>query len=379
MGTAPLLLVVVLLAAALLSCMMASAAEPHESQPPRADRGNHPAVRAAGSVLLKDWAPDSSLVVPKTDIPKARFAVIDAHAHPKAKTPEEVEEWVRVMDAVGIETTVILTGSVGERFDEWVELYLKPHPGRFLLYAGVLRENVDAPDYPQRAAAELQRCYQKGARGLGELSDKGWGYTRDRSAPRDKRLHPDDSRLDLFWQKAAELKMPTNIHMADHPSAWQPPDNHQERPPKFQVYNQYGKDVPSYEEILKIRDRLLSRHPENIFIAAHLSNQGNDLASLSKVMERLPNLYLDISARKYELGRQPRQAVKFLTKYKDRILFGTDQGWKQEMYLRWWQFLESPDEYIPSQSWWPIYGLELPQPVLKALYRENAKRLLNWR
>jgi predicted TIM-barrel fold metal-dependent hydrolase len=166
--------------------------------------------------------------------------------------------------------------------------------------------------------------------------------------------------------------------MADHPSAWRPPDEHQERPPRFQVFNQYGEDVPSYEEVLEIRDRVLSRHPDNIFIAAHLSNQGNDLASLSKVMDRFPNLYLDIAARKYELGRQPRSAAEFLARYKDRILFGTDLGRKKEMYLAYWRFLESPDEYMPGQSWWPIYGLELPEPVLKAIYRENATRILNW-
>jgi predicted TIM-barrel fold metal-dependent hydrolase len=379
MGIVPLLLVVMLLAAASLSCMATPTTEPQETEPPRARRGNQQAVQAAGSVLLKDWAPDSSLVVPKSNIPKARFSAIDVHTHLyQADTPEEVAERVRVMDAVGVETVVVLTGAVGERFDRLAEVYLKAHPGRFQLYAGVLRENVDAPDYPQRAAAEVERCYQKGARGLGELSDKGLGYQRDPSIPRDKRLHPDDPRLDLFWKKAAELKLPANIHMADHPSAWRPPDNRQERSPNFQVYNQYRKDVPSYEEILKIRDRLLSRHPKNTFIAAHLGNQGNDLASLSKVMDRFPNLYLDISARKYELGRQPRQAVKFLKKYKDRILFGTDQGRKQDMYMRWWRFLESPDEYMPSQSWWPIYGLKLSEPVLKALYRDNAKRILNW-
>jgi predicted TIM-barrel fold metal-dependent hydrolase len=336
-------------------------------------------VQEAGSVLLKDWAPDSSLVVPKSDIPRARFAAIDVHAHgSNAGTPEDIADWVHTMDEVGIETSVILTGAVGEEYDGWIDLYLKPHPGRFQLWAGVLTEDIEAPDYPQRAAAELERCYREGARGVGELVDKGLGYVRDEAVPRDKRLHPDDPRLDLFWEKAAELNMPANIHMADHPSAWRPPDEHQERPPRFQVFNQYGKDVPSYEEVLEIRDRLLGRHPDNIFIAAHLSNQGNDLASLSKVMDRFPSLYLDIAARKYELGRQPRSAAKFLAKYGDRILFGTDLGRKKEMYLAYWRFLESPDEYMCGQSWWPIYGLELPEPVLKAIYRENAKRILNW-
>ena len=349
-----------------------------EAQTSRRPSGNPEAEKAAGSVMIKDWKPRSNLIVPKTDIPKARFSAIDVHAHRYAETPEEVKEWVGVMDEVGIEMTVILTGAVGDRFDQMVELYLKPYPKRFQLYAGVLREGIDTPDYPQKAASELERCYAMGARGLGELSDKGLGYTRDRSLPRDKRLHPDDPRLDLFWKKALELKLSANIHMADHPSAWQPPDNTQERSPYFQRYNQYGRDVPSHQEILEIRDRLLTRHPENTFIACHLSNQGHDLASLTKAMDRFPNLYLDISARAYEMGRQPRAATQFLTKYKDRIMFGTDQGREKEIYLAWWRFLESPDEYIPGPNWWMLYGLELVDSMLSALYRDNAKRILNW-
>ncbi len=341
-------------------------------------RDPHPAVLAAGSVTIKDWKPDSSLVVPQTSIAKARFPAIEVHAHAFARTAAEVDEWVRTMDAVGVETTVILTGAVGVAFDRLADLYLRPYPKRFQLYAGVLTENVDAPDYPQRAAAELARCYRKGARGLGELSDKGSGYTRGTQVPRDKRLHPDDPRLDLFWQKAAELRMPANIHMADHPSAWRPADNHQERSPNFQVYNLYGKDVPSYEEVLQIRDRLLARHPNNTFIACHLSNQGNDLASLAKVLDRFPNLFVDIAARDYEIGRAPRSTARFLAKYGDRVLFGTDHAATSAMYTAWWRLLESSDEYMPGPNWWRLYGLELPAPVLKALYRDNAKRIMNW-
>ncbi|MEZ5401650.1 MAG: amidohydrolase family protein [Bryobacteraceae bacterium] len=342
------------------------------AQPP----GNEGAVQRAGAVQLKDWKPKSSLAVPRTDIPKARFPVIDVHSHSYASTPEQVAEWVRTMDEVGVEKTVVLTGAVGARFDALVELYLKPYPERFVLFAGVLREGTGKPDYPQRAAAEVERCYRMGARGLGELSDKGTGFTRALSPS--ERLHPDDPRLDLFWKKAAELNMPANIHMADHPSAWEPPDHTQERPPGFQRFNQFDFNVPSHAGILAIRDRLLARHPGNKFIFCHLSNQGHDLASLTKTMDAYPNLYLDMSARLYELGRQPRHAAKFLSRYKDRVLFGTDRGRAAVTYRIFWQVLESADEYLPSQSWWMLYGLELPDETLRALYRENALRILNW-
>jgi predicted TIM-barrel fold metal-dependent hydrolase len=340
--------------------------------------GNQDAVKAMGAIPIKDWAPDSSLIVPEHHPLKAHYPAIDVHSHVYMKTPEEIAAWVRMMDEAGVETVVILSGATGARFDQLADLFLKAHPGRFQLYCGLDTTDIEAPDYPERAVAELVRCYKKGARGVGELSDKGSGYTHGALLPRDKRLHPNDPRLDLFWKKCAELKLPVNIHMADHPSAWRPPDRHQERLPESQVYNQYGKDVPSYEELLAIRDRLLERHPETTFIACHFGNQGNDLATLSKVLDRFPNLYVDMAARDYEMGREPRTAAKFIERYQDRVLFGTDNNPEKSMYLGWWRVLETPDEYMPGPNWWRLYGLELPEPVLEKIYRGNALKLLNW-
>jgi uncharacterized protein len=340
--------------------------------------GNEEAVQKVQAVTLKDWSPDSSLIVPEHHPPKARYAAIDVHSHTYAKTPAEVAAWVRTMDEVGVQTTVVLTGATGAEFDRLVDLFLKAHAGRFQLYCGLDTTDINAPDYPRRAVAELVRCYRKGARGVGELSDKGSGYARGRMLPREQRLHPDDARLKPFWEKCAELKLPVNIHMADHPSAWRPADHHQERSPGFQRYNQFGKDVPSYEEILGIRDRLLDAQPKTVFIACHFSNQGNDLATLSKVLDHFPNLYVDMSARDYEMGREPRTAARFLQKFQDRVMFGTDQGISEKMYRAWWRLLETPDEYMPGPNWWRLYGLELPDQVLEKLYRGNALKVLNW-
>jgi predicted TIM-barrel fold metal-dependent hydrolase len=330
------------------------------------------------SVLLKDYSPESSLKVSESHVPKARFPVIDMHAHVEAETPQQIAQWVRVMDEVGIKQTVVLTGETGKEFDRLAYLYLKSHPDRFLLYCGIDTSNIDAPDFPSRVVRELERCHQKGARGVGEVSDKGWGIGGSETAPlpRNRRLHPDDPRLDLFWQKCAELRMAVNLHIADHPSCWRPLGHHQERTPDFQVFNLYGKDVPSFEELMAARDRLLAKHPRTIFIACHFSNQGHDFDSLVKALDRFPNLYLDISARDYEIGRQPRAAARFLTRYRDRVVFGTDMGRERHMYQAWWRLLETPDEFIPGRIWWRYYGLELPTPVLEQLYQTNASRLL---
>ncbi|MFB3830182.1 MAG: amidohydrolase family protein, partial [Bryobacteraceae bacterium] len=328
------------------------------------------------SILLKDYAPRTSLVVPQTAVEKARFPVIDVHSHSgmnNIKTPEDVKAWLETMDETGVETSLVFTDSTGAEFDRQAALF-KPYGNRFVLYCGLDTSNIDAPDYPERAAREVERCYRQGARGVGELTDKGWGLDNAMAAlkppqnplPRDRRLRADDPRLDKFYEKCAALKLPLNMHIADHPSCWQPLGPNQERTPDFQHFNMAGKDVPSYEELLAMRDRMLARHPRTTFIACHLGNQGNDLAALAKVLDRHPNLYVDISARDYEIGRQPRSAARFLAQYKDRVLFGTDMGREKKMYQGWWRLLETADEFIPGRLWWRQYGLELPAPVLEA-------------
>jgi uncharacterized protein len=321
------------------------------------------------AVALKDYAPKPSLIVTETSVPKAKYLAIDVHAHVNARTPEQVRDWVRTMDETGIEMTVVLTGATGDAFDRLVDLYLKPYPARFQLFCGIDTREVDKPDYPERAAAELARCYKRGARGAGELTDKGTGFGG--------RLHPDDPRLDAFWDKCAELNIPANIHIADHPSCWKPLDVYQERTPDYQHFNLYGKNLPSWEELIAMRDRTLAKHPKTRFIACHLGNQGHDLSSLAATLDRHPNLYVDISARDYEVGRAPRTAGRFLARYRNRVLFGTDMGLEKSMYQAWWRLFESADEFMPGRVWWRYYGLELPAPVLESLYRGNARQVLN--
>ena len=327
------------------------------------------------TMLLKDHAPRSLVVCQETLVAKAMFPVIDAHIHTVARTKDEIRQWVKTMDEVGVEASVVLTGAIGAQFDKWVEAYLKPYARRFRLYCGMDLTDIDSPDFPKRVTAELERCHEKGACGVGEISDKGYGITRDRSLPRHKRLHPDDERLDKFWGKCAELEMPVNLHVADHPSCWTPLDVYQERTPDYQHFNQYHAPIPSHEELVAKRNSALARHPQTIFIACHLGNQGHDLGALSQAMDKYPNLYVDTSARDYELGRTPRAAAKFLKKYQHRVLFGTDQGRQKGMYQMHWRLLETDDEYIVGRVGWRLYGLDLSPSVLEPMYRGNAKRL----
>jgi uncharacterized protein len=170
------------------------------------------------SVLLKDYEPESSLIVPRTNISKAKFPVIDVHTHTgqaQIKTKENVAAWVRVMDRENIEMSVVLTGATAAEFDRAVELFAA-YPKRFQLWCSFDSTDIGDPDYSARAVAELERCYQKGARGLGEITDKGSGLQKDPRLPAAKRMHADDPRMDPIFQKCAELRMPVTLHIADH-------------------------------------------------------------------------------------------------------------------------------------------------------------------
>ncbi len=211
-------------------------------------------------ILVKDYKPGSSLVVPVTPITKARTPVIDAHSHSSMsgiKTKADVDAWVKTMDEVGVELSVVFTNASGAEFDRQVELF-SGYPKRFQLWYSFDTDNSEDPDFTAKLVAELDRVYKMGARGVGEVTDKGWGVeTSEKNAPpRDKRLRFDDPRLDAYWRRCGELNMPVNIHLADHPSAWKAQDaiRSGHRFPGIRTLRQ-GR--ASYEEMLAVRERLL--------------------------------------------------------------------------------------------------------------------------
>ena len=134
--------------------------------------------------------------------------------------------------------------------------------------------------------------------------------------------------------------------------------------------------------LLDQRDRVIARHPKTTFIGAHVAGSSENLSYVAKLLDSHPNLYVDISARAPELGRQPYTARNFILQYADRILFGTDLLPEVDMYRLYYRFLETADEYFeyPShasrQGRWNIYGLFLPPDVLQKIYRTNALKLM---
>ena len=104
-----------------------------------------------------------------------------------------------------------------------------------------------------------------------------------------------------------------------------------------------------------------------------------NLGYVAHALDRYPNLFVDMTERIGELGRQPYTARKFLIKYADRVLFGSDYPPNKDIFRTNFRFLETDDEYFDygrNQGRWRIYGVFLPDEVLRKIYYENASRLI---
>ena len=300
----------------------------------------------------------STLVVPVTRVERFRSPVFDAHSHAYAKDAEAIASWVRLMDQVGIRTSLILSGVTGEKF-------------RTL--AGFARDGVGEPDYGERLRRGLRADVEAGASGLGELTDKGLGLVREG----DSTYPVDDPRFDPLWEEAGRLGVPVFVHIAEPAAFYEPLDERNELR-RSENWSLYGKGTPGFAAMLEKFERVLSRHPRTRFVSVHAFNLANDLGAVGALLERHPNVQVDFAARMWELARQPFTARRFFLKYQDRILFGTDNDPELAMYLAHARQLETEDEWFwpPDAEWWRGYGMKLPDDVLRRVYRANAERLL---
>ena len=369
-------------------------------------RGTPPAAPAP--LDLKDFEPRSMLQVPATRVPRARFPVIDIHTHLSFSTkgvagvPHAAErrylappdELLPVMDKVNLRTMVNLTGGFGAGLEESIRRYQMVHPGRFITFTEPRWHEANQPNYARTQADDIARAHTLGARGLKVLKTLGL-YLREQitSGPLVK---IDDPRFDPMWDACAAHNMPVAMHISDPEAFFLPIDRFNERFEELNAHPDWsfhGRDLPSTRELFEARNRVFARHPKTKFISLHVGNKAEDLGFVSECLDRYPNMNVEIGARVGELGRQPRSSRRFFDRYQDRILFGTDavphgketpqQIFGAALYEIYFRFLETEDEYfdyapapVPPQGRWRIYGIGLPDAILRKVYNENAARLL---
>ncbi len=328
------------------------------------------------TLLLNDFRPHSIFNLPVTKVKKAGYPAIDMHAHTYARTEAEMEQWVKTMDEKGIEKTIILSPIHGREFDSVFDAYER-YSDRFEVWCGFDFTDYEGPEFPTNAIAELERCHQRGARGVGELGDKGKGFFF--SKPAAWGMHADDPRMAPLWEKCAELGMPVNIHVAEPKWMYEKMDSTNDglmNAYKWRLDNQ--PDIVDHQGMIDILERTVKKHPQTTFIACHVANCGYDLGIIAGLLDAYPNLYIDISARFAEICATPRTTAAFMVKYQDRIVYGTDMGTSPEMYESTFRLLETADEHIYDFRYgyhWPLHGLDLPEEVLEKIYRMNAMKI----
>jgi predicted TIM-barrel fold metal-dependent hydrolase len=352
--------------------------------------------REGRQLLLENFRPIPMLKVERHEPLHAKFPVVDVHTHFRAKFrggEQELDQWVRLMDRNHIAVCVSLDGRWDELLDEHAQLLWTKYKDRFVIFANTDWQgsgkaddpaswDCQRPDFARRVAGQLAAAKERGASGVKIFKEFGLGYKN----PDGSLIRIDDPRWDGIWQTAGELGLPILIHTADPAAFFQPIDERNERWEELHRrpdWSFYGPSFPKREELLAALNRVIERHPKTTFLAAHVANNAEDLAEVGRWLDKYPNLYIEIASRIAELGRQPFTARNFLIKYQDRVLFGTDGPWPEERVRLYWRFLETEDEYFPysekpfpPQGFWNIYGVHLPDEVLRKIYHENAARIV---
>ncbi len=340
-------------------------------------------------MFLRNYRPQSQLVVKQTCITRAKYPVIDAHNHLAEFggnwDQRPVSQLIDQLDQAGIMHYVDLDGGWGEDLlNRHLDTYKSSAPERFSIFGGVdwSEWQKKGSAFPDWAAKRLIAQKERGAQGL-----KIWKHfglrVRDETGAL---VRVDDRRLDPIWQAAGELGLPVMIHAADPVAFFDPLDESNERWDELGNHPDWafnGPEFPAFMDILGGLYRLVSRHADTTFIGAHVGCYAENLGWVGGMLEHCPNYQIDISARIGELGRQPYTARRFFEQFSDRILFGLDMGPNLAGYQVAYRFLETDDEYfnysageVPQQGRWFINGIHLPDDVLARVYFQNAARLL---
>ena len=329
-----------------------------------------------------DWEsydPPSSLVVPEHPTTSAKFPFVDIHSHHWRMGEMNLNDLAAQMDSLNMKAIVNLSGRGGERLKAITDNITKYNlHDRMVVFTNIELRSIDEEDWTEQTVRQMQYDYDNGARGLKIYKSQGMSNNDSQG----NRIRINDTRIDPIWAKCAELGIPVLIHSADPKAFWAPHDSLNERwlELKLRPGRKRGADNPvSWETIITEQHDIFKKHPNTTFINAHFGWYANDLIKLGSLMDAMPNMYVEIGAIIAELGRQPRAANRFFAKYQDRVLFGKD-SYRPSEYATYFRVLETDDEYFPYykryHAFWKMYGLNLPDDILKKLYYKNACKIV---
>lgn len=327
---------------------------------------------------FESYDPPSSLVTPEHIITKSKYPFIDIHSHHWRMADQDLSELIGQMDKMNMQVINNLSGRGGPALKAMMDNVKKyGYEKRITIFTNIELRSIDEADWVENTVKQIEFDHANGACGLKIYKSQGM----DNKDSKGNRIKISDPRIKPIWDKCAELNMPVLIHAADPKQFWEPYDSLNERWLELKTHPNRKKDPSQYtwEQIIAEQHDLFKQNPKTKFIAAHMGWFPNDLTKLGTLLDQMPNMYVEIGAVIAELGRQPRFARKFFEKYQDRILFGKD-SYQTDEYPTYFRVLESDDEYFPYykkyHAFWRMYGLNLPDEVLKKVYYKNALSLL---
>ena len=329
-------------------------------------------------ISFEDYNPKSTLVVSSNEIKRSKYPFIDIHNHQFDMPVKDLSDLVSEMDSLNMAFMVNLSGFRGQYLKMCLDNIKKNAPERLGVFVNLNWENIDSDTFLENNIKILRDAKKDGAIGLKVY--KSLGLTDKDSSG--NRIAVNDPRIDPIWEECGKLGFPVLIHSADPALFWKPKDKNNERWLELkQKPNRYRNPelFPSFESIIAEQHNVFEKHPKTIFINAHLGWMGSDLDRLSSHLDKYPNVVTEIGAVLAELGRQPKRARKFFIDHQDKILFGKD-AYNQQEYYTYFRVLETEDEYFDyyrkRHAFWKMYGLGLPDSILKKVYYKNALRIL---
>ncbi len=375
---------VLIMALCLTSSVRTGGADAQTPQDPK-----HPDFRPTPEVPAM---PKALMKFPRTPIARAKFPVVDFHLHgAQLRTAEDYRKMIKLMDETGIGLICNMDGGFGATFDRNMQVGA-PYRDRILHFARLNFEGINEPGWSEKTAAELERDFLAGAAGLKinkvlglDLQNKDGTY-----------IQADDPRFDPVWEMCAKHNKPVMIHISDSYGRFLPigPENERYEAGLWRSSpegNYYKTGQPTPDVIEKAREHMHAKHPRTRFVNAHMAMLYYDMDKVGALLDNYPNADVELSATVQDLGRAPIMIRKFFLKYQDRILFGSDGNpgrGEDEFWIPHWRFLETYDEHFdhpaqlrsatgaPLHGRWRIYGIGLPDDVLRKVYYANALRYL---
>ena len=326
---------------------------------------------------IEEYSPKSTLIVPQHPVKRSKYPFIDVHNHQFDMPIKNLPKLVSEMDSLNMGFMINLSGFRGLYLRKSLENIKKNAPTRFGLFINIDFENIDNKNFSETQVALIDSAVIAGVMGLKVYKSLGL-TSRDNKGDR---IAINDSRLDPIWKACGDNNIPVLIHSGEPASFWNPKDKFNERWLELrQKPNRYRDPEinPSFEEVMAEQHDVFRKHPNTTFINAHLGWMGNDLDRLGEHLDLYPNVLTEIGAVLAEIGRQPIKANQFFIAYQDRILFGKD-SYNVSEYYTYFRVLETNDEYFEyyrkRHAHWRMYGLALPDSILKKLYYKNALKI----